>query len=204
MAPTVLQLSAQLRQIIYYHLDNGFYDNALFLSERLHGLDPRSAEALYLLATCHYRAGQNKIAYDFLKQIALKGAHLGCAYVFAQVCLALGKYTDGVAALEKSRSLWEGKNNLSEKVEINDVVRERLIASAAEKHSETARRHLPDAAACYCLMGKLYHANKHIKKAVECYVECLKLNPFMWDAFQRLCDTGNMIATGVILDDTNS
>ena len=63
-----------------------------------------------------------------------------------------------------------------------------------DKHSEISRRHLPDAAAVYCLLGKLWHSFDDIKKAVDCYVEALKLNPFMWDAFLGLCSTGRCIA----------
>lgn len=55
---------------------------------------------------------------------------------------------------------------------------------------ETSQRHYPDAAACYNLLGKLYNADRHMKRAVDCYVEALKLNPFMWDAFEGLCDAG--------------
>ena len=50
--------------------------------------------------------------------------------------------------------------------------------------------------AVYCLLGKLWHAYDDIKKAVDCYVESLKLNPFMWDAFTGLCDTGRSAAGG--------
>ena len=60
----------------------------------------------------------------------------------------------------------------------------------SDKHSETRRQHLPDAAAVLCLQGKLWHAQKDLMKAVDCYVEALKLNPFLWDAFIGLCDTG--------------
>jgi hypothetical protein len=59
-----------------------------------------------------------------------------------------------------------------------------------DKHSETRRQHLPDAAAVICLQGKLWDAHKEHNKAVECYVAALKLNPFMWDAFVNLCETG--------------
>lgn len=41
-----------------------------------------------------------------------------------------------------------------------------------------------------CLQGKLWQAQKDLKQAVECYAEALKLNPFMWDAFLGLCETG--------------
>ncbi|MCJ1269389.1 anaphase-promoting complex subunit cdc27 [Lobaria immixta] len=58
------------------------------------------------------------------------------------------------------------------------------------KHTETRRQQLPDAAAFYCLQGKLWHAHQDINKAIECYVEALEFNPFMWDAFLGLCDLG--------------
>jgi anaphase-promoting complex subunit 3 len=53
---------------------------------------------------------------------------------------------------------------------------------------------LPDAAAVNCLLGKLCRAHGDMKKAVDCYVEALKLNPFMWDAYLDLCDTGMLIS----------
>ena len=60
----------------------------------------------------------------------------------------------------------------------------------AGKHSDTRKQHLPDAAAIYCLQGKLWQAHSDTNKAIECYAEALKLNPFMWDAFLGLCDLG--------------
>jgi anaphase-promoting complex subunit 3 len=61
-----------------------------------------------------------------------------------------------------------------------------------DKHSESTRRHLPDAAAVLCLLGKLCRANGETKKAAEYYAESLKLNPFMWDAFLDLADAGKL------------
>lgn len=65
-----------------------------------------------------------------------------------------------------------------------------VLRSFADKHSETSRRHVPDAAAVNCLLGKLWKAHGDQNKAVGYYVEALKLNPFMWDAFLELCETG--------------
>ncbi|KAJ5287083.1 hypothetical protein N7478_002769 [Penicillium angulare] len=164
-------VAGQLRHLIYYHLDNNLVQNALFLSARLHAYEPRSFEAQYLLALCHLHNGEVKTAYECSQSTGSKGLHAGCAYVYAQACLDLGKYLDGVTALERSKSLWASKNHWN-------------------KHSETQRQHLPDAAAVYCLQGKLFHAHKDLNKAVDCYVDSLKLNPFMWDAFLGLCATG--------------
>ncbi|PYH95782.1 TPR-like protein [Aspergillus ellipticus CBS 707.79] len=171
MSPSTSHISGQLRQLIYYHLDNNLVRNALFLAGRLHAYEPRTSEASYLLALCYLQNGQVKAAYDYSKNFGSRGTHLGCAYVFAQACLDLGKYLDGVTALERSKGLWASKNNFN-------------------KHSETRRQHLPDAPAVLCLQGKLWHAHSQPTKAIECYAEALKMNPFMWDAFLALCEIG--------------
>ena len=67
------------------------------------------------------------------------------------------------------------------------------LTDMPDKHTDTSRRHLPDAAACYALLGKLYAAHGDSKKAIEYFVEALKLNPFMWDAFTGLCDIGAVV-----------
>ena len=78
---------------------------------------------------------------------------------------------EGIAALERSKSLWQNRNTWNQ-------------------HNESRRQHLPDAAALYCLEGKLFKSHKDMGKAVDCWAEALKLNPFMWDAFLGLCDAG--------------
>ncbi|KAJ5751932.1 hypothetical protein N7520_008849 [Penicillium odoratum] len=171
MALSTGHVAGQLRHLIYYHLDNNLIRNALFLAARLHAFEPRSFEAQYLLALCHLHNGEVKAAFECSQATGSRGLHAGCAYIYAQACLDLGKYLDGVSALERSKNLWASKNNWN-------------------KHSETQRQHLPDAAAVYCLQAKLFHAQKDLTRAVDCYVESLKLNPFMWDAFLGLSATG--------------
>ena len=171
MPPSVPHIASQLRQLIYYHLDNNLLKNALFLSQRLVAYEPRSAEAAYLLSLCQYQSGFVKGAWDSSRQFGQRGSHLGCAYVFAQACLELGRYADGIASIEKSRNLWRDRNSWN-------------------LHSESRRQHLPDAAAVLCLKGKLFKAHKNEDQAVECWAMALKLNPFMLDAFNGLCDAG--------------
>ena len=187
MSPPPSGVNAQLRQLIHYHLDNGFLENALFLAGRLHALEPRSADATHLLAHCNLRLGRYKAAYDYSKSKGLQSQHLGCAYVFAQACLGLEKYDQGVTALEKARGLWAGRSHWSKRV--TAAIMEEILTSS-DKHSETSRRHVPDAAACYCMLGKLYAAHGDSQKAIDNYVAALKINSFMWDAFTGLCDLG--------------
>lgn len=171
MAPPTASPSSQLRQLVYYHLDNNLLKNALFLAQRLVAYEPRSAEAAFLLAHCQFQCGYTKASWDTSRPYAIKGTHLGCAYVFAQACLELGRYIDGNQALEKSRPLWQGRNTLTQ-------------------HNESRRQHLPDAAAVLCLAGKLWKGHKNMEKAVDCWVNSLKLNPFIWDAYTLLVESG--------------
>ena len=170
MAPTNIAAS-QLRQLIFYNLDNDLLDNANFLAGRLHALEPRNPDCSHLLALTYLRLRRCKAAFDFSQKYGANGRHLGCAYVFAQASLQLGRNTDGITALEKAKSLWSGKSNWN-------------------KHSETTRRHLPDAAAVSTLLGRLWQAHGDLKKAGDCFIETHKANPFIWDAFEGLCKVG--------------
>ncbi|KAH8672116.1 hypothetical protein BGZ60DRAFT_527542 [Tricladium varicosporioides] len=174
MPPSTSCVTSQLRQLIYYHIDNHLLENALFFAERLAAYDHRSTESAYLLALCHLRLGDNASAYEYSKPAGSRGTHLGCAYVFAQASLALERYKDGIVALDKSKSLWAGKNSFG-------------------KHTQSTRQPYADAAAINCLLGKLYYGYDNKQKAISCFEEALKLNPFMWDAFTNLCDMGTSV-----------
>lgn len=171
MAPNPVAVGALLRQVIHYHLDNASCDNALFFAERLVAQEPKSGDALHLHALCHLRVGDFRSAYDVAKPIGYRGTHLDCAWVFAQACLVLERHKDGIVALEKSRGLWSQRCSIG-------------------KHSATTRAAHPDVPALLCLLGKLHRAYGDKKKAVSCFEEALKKNPFIWDAFTALCDMG--------------
>jgi anaphase-promoting complex subunit 3 len=83
----------------------------------------------------------------------------------------LDRHKDGITALEKSKSLWADKTNMG-------------------KHGASTRAPYPDTAAVCSLLGRLYRGYDDRKKAISCFEEALKQNPFMWDAFTSLCDMG--------------
>lgn len=136
--------------------------------------------------------GRYKAAFEHAKTKAALAQHLGCVYVFAQACLGLERFELGATALEKARDLWHGRNHWSKRIVWNLESEARLTVQS-DKHSDTSRRHVPDAAACFCLLGKLWAAHGDTKKAIEYYVDSLKLNSFMWDAFTGLCDIGAVV-----------
>ncbi|KAK3634620.1 anaphase-promoting complex subunit cdc27 [Elasticomyces elasticus] len=177
MSPTTGIAASQLHQLIYYHMDNDLLDTANFLAGRLYALEPRNADSSHLLALTYLRLRRFKAAYDFSSKSGSNGRHLGCAYTFAQACLQLGRHTEGITALEKAKSFWVGKMNW-------------------KKHSETTRRHVPDAPAVYTLMAKLWQGHGDLRKAGDCYIEAHKANPFIWDAFEGLCRVGADLNVG--------
>lgn len=191
--------AAQLRRLIFYHLDNDLLQNALFFAGRLHGLDPRGGDAAHLLALCHLKLGQLKPAYDYSREKGFRGHHLGCAYVFAQACLSLERYQDGILALERSRGQWAARNDLgmSNRFAPPRESLNRLLWPLAQQ-IDPSRRYIPDAAAVCCLLGKLCSADGELKRGIDYYAESLKLNPFMWDAFTDLCDAGVSLNTSNI------
>ncbi len=114
MSPVNPHIVSQLRQLIYYHLDCNLLRNALFLAGRLQAYEPRSSEAVYLLALCHLRLGQLKAAFDTSRISGSRGNHIGCLYVYAQACLGLDKYLEGINAIDRCKSVWTTRNNWSE------------------------------------------------------------------------------------------
>lgn len=171
MSPASTLAVVQLKQLIYYHLDNESLDNANFLAGRLYAIESRNPDASHLLALTYHRLRRSKAAYDFSQRYGANGRHLGCAFVFALACQELGKFSEGITALEKARALWVGRNHWG-------------------KHSESSRRHTPDSAAVHALLGGLWRGHGDSRRAGDCYIEAHKGNPFSWDAFQGLCDIG--------------
>ena len=97
--------------------------------------------------------------------------------MYAQACLQLGRYPEGIAGLEKSKTLWSGRGHWQSQQQ----------QKAGQQHD---RRFLPDAPAVCTLLGRLWQAHGDSKKAGEYFVEAHKANPFAWEAFEGLCKVG--------------
>jgi anaphase-promoting complex subunit 3 len=59
-----------------------------------------------------------------------------------------------------------------------------------DHHTDRERRVMPDTAAIQCLIGKLRQAQGDSGRAVTAFITAVKLNPFLWEAFTGLCETG--------------
>ncbi|EMR09026.1 hypothetical protein PNEG_02799 [Pneumocystis murina B123] len=157
----------QFREIIWYSLDNGLLSNATFIAERLYVYDTSNADAKHLFSLCLLRSGRYLTVLYMTEGVK----HVGCAYIYALACLQLGKCKQGIAALEAVSSQWTKSNYMYQ-------------------HDDLYRSHLPDAAAIFCLLGHLSKKGGMMKKATDYYICSVKLNPFLWEAFDGLCALG--------------
>ncbi|MBE3040997.1 CDC27 family protein [Candidatus Bathyarchaeota archaeon] len=103
-------MDARLR-VVHEFLDSDLNENALFLSERLHALEPDNSSWPHLTALSYLRLGRVSLALEHSREKGLKGSHLGCSYVFAQACLKQKKYVDGITALRQAHPLWGGTHS---------------------------------------------------------------------------------------------
>lgn len=86
-----------VQQIVLNCLNHFAYQDAIFLSERLHA-EVQSEESLYLLALSHYRSGSKSLrAYHLLKERQLKMSK--SKYLLAKCCLELNKYSEAESVL---------------------------------------------------------------------------------------------------------
>lgn len=164
-------IASHLRNQVFYHIDNDLLDSANFLAGRLYTFEPRNPDAHHILALTYLRLHRFQAATDYSSKYGAQGRHLGCAYVFAQACLQLGRYREGITALEKCQGNWTSKSNWN-------------------RCSESRRTCIPDAAACWTLMGRLWATHGDSRRAGDCFVEAHKQNPFVWEAFEGLCNVG--------------
>lgn len=92
--------NANLR-LVYRFLDHDLVENALFLLDRLHAQDHNNTCWIHLRSLCCLRLARCAAAYEYSHDEAVHGEHVGCAYIFAQACLRLKLYRDGISVLRR-------------------------------------------------------------------------------------------------------
>ncbi|XP_062587206.1 cell division cycle protein 27 homolog, partial [Saccostrea cucullata] len=153
-----------VKAAIWDSLNHYAYADAIFLAERLYA-EVSNNEALYLLATCYYRAGQLMQTYGLLQKQGCPTPQ--CKYLMARCCMDVGKLSEAEEVLTG--------NIFSKSKSVEEI--------EAEFGSMS----------CHTLsiLGAIFSKTERISKAVECYKKSLKLNPLLWSAFERLCSLGD-------------
>ncbi|XP_064646456.1 cell division cycle protein 27 homolog [Lineus longissimus] len=148
---------------IWHALNHYAYSDAVFLAERLYA-EVGSDEALFMLATSYYRSGKPVRAYSLLES---KGCTTPqCKYLMARCCIDINKLQEAESAI-CGNILSKGKTE-------EDIINE---------FGEMAPYTLS-------LLGNIYRRTERFAKAAENYKRTMKLNPFLWSAFESLCQIG--------------
>jgi anaphase-promoting complex subunit 3 len=148
------------QQSLQHHL----YSNATFLAERLHAHAP-SEESAHVLATCHFSSGDKVRAYHLLQ---------GCVaahnrYLLALCCLELGHL------------------NEAERVLLGPSP----AGTAGGAHAGPADPlSVPNGAAGLHLLGTVCLKSQRREQAARYFAQALELNPYLWSAYEALCQLG--------------
>jgi anaphase-promoting complex subunit 3 len=90
------------------------YENAQFLAERLHAMEPTKPEYNYLLAKTHYLQGNIKFAHSLVDGIS---DDQFCVLLYANCCLELGLISQGESTLRS----WIEKNSHIKSYELSNA-----------------------------------------------------------------------------------
>ncbi|CAH1156183.1 unnamed protein product [Phaedon cochleariae] len=149
---------------IWHCLNHYAFEDAIFLSERLYA-EVKTDETLFLLATAYFRNGQKDHAYYTLKDRA--GNSSQCRYLFGICAFELEKYAEAEAVLLENCTL------------------------NAVDDEDFAKEFGDQASFALMLLGKIAAKTERKTKAIEVWKKALLLNPFLWSAFEHLCDIGD-------------
>jgi anaphase-promoting complex subunit 3 len=186
-------IQEHFQQVIWYSLDNNLVNNALFVAERLLALNDRDQNSRHLLGLCMLRAGRASSAYN----ITIHHKHLGCSYVFAQSCKELGKYREGLLALQNCLAQLPNKWTACKCLPL--WMQKSADTALPDDHNNSSRNHLPDIGAVLCLMGHMQRASGDSKRAMDTYIEALKANPYLWEAFDGLIELGITVDSKLLM-----
>lgn len=166
-----------LRSAIWLALDHDLLESAIFNAERLLAIDS-SHENKHLYSLVLYRQGHYKSAANSANGVY----HVGCIYIYALCCEKLDMLTEGISALEQTRSLWTSKD------------------SSILQASDHVRSVLPDAKIINVLLGRLYLKRQNRKDAAKAFASSAKRNPFLWESVNNLCKMGVQLQTDALFN----
>lgn len=152
-------------------------------------------DALYLYALTLYRQGKYKSAFNRTADLI---SHLGCAYIYARLCLHLGKHKEGIFRLvnlvhmfnEASEPLFFPETMGKPETRGAETGKSNFSLPRHRHEYESNRSIYPDLLALYHLLGDLYKATGDTKSSALNYLSALRHNAFDFEAFQELSRLG--------------
>ncbi|KAF8682246.1 Tetratricopeptide repeat [Rhizoctonia solani] len=160
--PTPPSATTRLAQLVKHSLEHDLARTAVFYAERLHALTRGSHDARHLLSKALFAAGQINSALG-----VVSGADMcwACCQLYARCSEKLRKYRIAREMMERC---------------LKEVADDRPHGIGP---LEEATMHCQ--AGQYAMKGNLYD------KAVASFKEALRLNPYLWEAFEMLGALGS-------------
>jgi len=199
-------VDATYASLVQQYLGLFLHDNAAFLAERWVAHSPKSAQAKYLLATCHYRNHSPKRAHSILQKMQdHNNSELqpSIRYLLAQCCVDLHSYSQAEDCLlgDSVRSAFRAKTGATPSAS-GSVTQNNADYQAKMDQwiiSQTPCP-IPNGAAGLYLLGTICRRTNRSKRAAEFYRLSLKLDPMLWTSYEALCEMG--AATDITDDPT--
>jgi len=159
------QICEQWKALVKQYLGQYLFETAKFYAERYFAESPNEV-SLHHLALCYYRLGKLKQTYLLLSE----SKYLNSAenkYLFAQVCVHLGKYDEAEYVLHaNNRLMFE-----------EEFTKESMIG-------------VPGGAGGLYLMGKICRRQQRKDSAIQYFKLALEIDPFFWSAIVELSELG--------------
>ncbi|KAI0831089.1 protein prenylyltransferase [Trametes gibbosa] len=169
--------------LIWSLVDAGLHKSALFYAERYFVENVENHDAQHLYATVLIEAGQPHSAHRIINVPTARRDErcIGCLNILAKCSMQLGRHRQAREAFEACLQEMQA-----------------LEALGASSYTPTqslgprTASAFPDAATLYCQAGNSALKGNLHEAAAYNYREALKLNKWLWEAFEGLCAIGKI------------
>ncbi|GAU95603.1 hypothetical protein RvY_07196 [Ramazzottius varieornatus] len=153
-----------VKEAIWNALNHYAYEDAVFAAERLYS-ELNTAESIFLLATCLYRAGDTHRAFEILSRCPADQTSSEIRYLYGKLCTELEHY-------QKAENILTNCFAFGKQCPPDDV--EKLYK--------------PDTCS-YALqvLGQVYSKSQRKEMAATTLKRAVSLNPFQWSSFEAIC-----------------
>ena len=190
--------------LVNHYLSMHEYETSIFLCERLYAQAPRAPHVLHKLATCYFAAGDAEKTF-----LLLRGSQSpDNRYLYAVCAERLGNLHEAEKALLSENAGDAVPAGAPPPVSPSAIGLDALLVrhtremkaaalnpgdpeytSATREYVQSIMR-VPNGAAGMKLLGTVCRKANRKEHARRCFEISLDLDPFMWSAYEALCEMG--------------
>ena len=186
-------------RLVNHYLSMHEYETAIFLCERLHAQSPRP-HILHKLATCYFATGDAEKTFMLLRGCssadnrylyAVCAEKLGNLHEAEQALLSGGLTTfEGTSASSSASRLHLFLEHHKKLMKTSSYLPGDAQYTAATRDFVQNTMNVPNGAAGMKLLGTVCRKANRKEHAQRCFEISLDLDPYMWSAYEALCEMG--------------